>query len=186
MATRYWYECLRVFSIRAVPRLLSVRHNFSSQFPVILLTRYLEIMVSSLAYRRAAIDSLDRGSLQLFIGKPVMTNLKTLLAISTMIGAASLTGCADMKVSPAAPVPDTKVASSGASAVNPDIALVENVKATLATPALKASHLKVSAKSGEVTLTGDVEDGQQLAKIAIAVQKIPGVKAVIPDMNPKR
>jgi osmotically-inducible protein OsmY len=105
---------------------------------------------------------------------------------------ALLVGCADTKMPPATAAAPAAVAAAPAPAqaappaANTDAALVESVKATLASPTLNASHLKVSAKSGEITLSGDVQDGQQLAKIAMAVQKLPGVKAVIPDMNPKR
>lgn len=110
-----------------------------------------------------------------------------------LVASALLIGCADTKAPPvAAAAAPVAVAPTAAPAAKPpqaaitDAALIDSVKTTLASPALNASHLNVSAKSGEITLSGDVQDGQQLAKIAMAVQKLPGVKAVIPDMTPKR
>jgi osmotically-inducible protein OsmY len=125
-----------------------------------------------------------------------MMNVKKIAgAVGPMI-ALTLAGCAtDMKVTTAGPVPEARIAAApkaAAPATAPaappvaDAAIADAVRAELAKPTLSASHLKVSVKSGEVTLAGDVDDGQQLAKIAMAVQKLPGVKAVIPDMNPKR
>ena len=106
-----------------------------------------------------------------------------------LLASALLVGCADTKVPPVAvavaPAPAAPAAKPPQAAIT-DAALVDSVKTTLASPALNASHLNVSAKGGEITLSGDVQDGQQLAKIAMAVQKLPGVKAVIPDMTPKR
>jgi BON domain len=119
-------------------------------------------------------------------------NAKTALATAIFFGV-GLAGCAaDMKIVPAGPVPEARIAKSApaaapaAPAAIADATIIDNVKATLSSPALNAGHLKVTAKSGEVTLSGDVEDGQQLARIAMAVQKVPGVKAVIPDIMPKR
>jgi osmotically-inducible protein OsmY len=119
----------------------------------------------------------------------MMTFQKSFVCIG-LFASALLVGCADTKAPPvtaaAAPVAAAPAAAKPPQAAITDAALVDSVKTTLASPALNASHLKVSAKSGEITLSGDVQDGQQLAKIAMAVQKIPGVKAVIPDMTPKR
>lgn len=123
----------------------------------------------------------------------MMTFQKSFICIG-VFSSALLIGCADTKAPPvaaaAAPVAAAPVAAAPAAkppqAAITDAALVDSVKTTLASPALNASHLNVSAKSGEITLSGDVQDGQQLAKIAMAVQKLPGVKAVIPDMTPKR
>lgn len=122
----------------------------------------------------------------------MMTFQKSFICIG-IFSSALLVGCADTKAPPvttaAAPVAAAPVAAAAPKppqAAITDTALVDSVKATLASPALNASHLNVSAKSGEITLSGDVQDGQQLAKIAMAVQKLPGVKAVIPDMTPKR
>ena len=121
-----------------------------------------------------------------------MFSLRNTAVCAGFVAVALAAGCADMQMPAAAPVqvaaaaPVPAAAAKAVPAVIPDATLVENVKATLASPALNASHLDVSAKSGEITLSGDVESGQQLAKIAIAVQKLPGVKAVIPDMTPKR
>lgn len=115
-----------------------------------------------------------------------MFSLRNTAVCAGFVAVALAAGCADMQMPAAAPVQVAAAAAKAVPAVIPDATLVENVKATLASPALNASHLDVSAKSGEITLSGDVESGQQLAKIAIAVQKLPGVKAVIPDMTPKR
>lgn len=121
------------------------------------------------------------------IAKKLVTPIFS-VSLSATLTSAILAGCAETKMPAPAPVAAAaaKAPASVAPAQNPDAAIVDNVKATLASPALNAGHLKVSAKGGEVTLSGDVEDGQQLAKIAMAVQKLPGVKAVIPDLNPKK
>jgi osmotically-inducible protein OsmY len=111
----------------------------------------------------------------------MMTFQKSFICIG-LFSSALLIGCADTKAPPVAAAPAAKPPQAAIT----DAALVDSVKTTLASPALNAGHLNVSAKSGEITLSGDVQDGQQLAKIAMAVQKIPGVKAVIPDMTPKR
>jgi hypothetical protein len=104
------------------------------------------------------------------------------LAIAVL---AALTGCADMKVTPNPMVRDTIV--NNPPAANPDAELVATVKSELAKqPTLKAGHLDISSKGGEVTVKGDVEDGMQLYQIGLAVQKVKGVKAVINGMNPKR
>ena len=67
-----------------------------------------------------------------------------------------------------------------------DEAVVSAVKSTLAArPDLKAGALKITSKNGEVTLAGDVEDGQALYNISLAVQKVDGVKVVINEMSPK-
>jgi hypothetical protein len=122
-----------------------------------------------------------------------MMNVKKCVGMAAPMIALTLAACGtDMKVTPAGPVPEARIAApakAATPAAPPQIAdatIADTVKAELAKPALAASHLKVSVKSGEVTLAGDVNDGQQLAKIAMAVQKLPGVKAVIPDMVPKR
>jgi osmotically-inducible protein OsmY len=122
-----------------------------------------------------------------------MMNVKTIVGIAGPMVALTLAGCAsEMKVTTAGPVPEARIAAPAKAATPPaapqiaDATIADTVKAELAKPALAASHLKVSVKSGEVTLAGDVNDGQQLAKIAMAVQKLPGVKAVIPEMTPQR
>jgi hypothetical protein len=97
----------------------------------------------------------------------------------------SLTACADMQTTPNPLVRDTVV--NMPAAANPDAELVATVKSELAKQAaLKANHLDISSKGGEVTVKGDVEDGMQLYQIGLAVQKVKGVKAVINGMNPKR
>lgn len=73
-----------------------------------------------------------------------------------------------------------------AAAATSDEALVSSVKAALAAhPEFKADDLKITSKNAEVTLSGLVEDGPTLYKIALEVQKVPGVKYVMNDMTPK-
>lgn len=123
-----------------------------------------------------------------------MTHLKEIACVVGSISLLGLAGCAgDMKMTVAGPVPEARIATAAPAKAAPapapaipDATIADSVKAELAKPALNAGHVKVSVKSGEVTLAGDVADGQQLAKIAMAVQKLPGVKAVIPELNPKR
>lgn len=108
-----------------------------------------------------------------------MKTTKLVAAIGAAL-AVTLVGCADMKITPAGPVPDTRIQ-------NPDSNLATLVRDELAArSSLNAKHLKVSVSRGEVTLTGDVDDGQHLVRIAKFVQELPGVTAVIPDLNPKR
>lgn len=67
-----------------------------------------------------------------------------------------------------------------------DEAVVANVKAALAAkPELKADHLKITSKKGEVTIAGPVENGTQLYQIGLVAQKAPGVKLIINEMEPK-
>ncbi len=103
-------------------------------------------------------------------------NTKTILVYGVLMASVFFAGCADMKITPAGPVPDTRIQ-------NADTAFADRIKDQLA--ALKAPHVKAAIKGSEVTLTGEVDNGQQLAKIAMAIQKIPGVTAVIPDVNIK-
>ena len=67
-----------------------------------------------------------------------------------------------------------------ADAATSDEALVSSVKTALAAhPEFKADGLKITSKNAEVTLSGLVEDGPTLYKIALEVQKVPGVKYVM-------
>lgn len=67
-----------------------------------------------------------------------------------------------------------------------DEAVVAAVKSALAAkPELKADQLKITSKKGEVTISGPVENGTQLYQIGLVAQKVPGVKYVINDMEPK-
>lgn len=111
-----------------------------------------------------------------------MKNHRTLLLAT--LAALVLAGCADMKVTPNPIVRDTVVNTPPAA--NPDADLVAAVKAELAKqPQLKAGHLDITSKNGEVTVKGTVDDGMQLYEIGLAVQKVKGVKAVINGMNPR-
>lgn len=103
--------------------------------------------------------------------------MNKLIIVAAASISALLVGCADMKITQSGPVPDTRIQ-------NPETALAERVRDQLAS--MNQRQIKVSVKGTEVTLSGDVEDGQQLAKIAMAVQKLPTVTAVIPDLNPKK
>ncbi len=102
--------------------------------------------------------------------------MNKLFASAVLTLSVSLVGCADMKMSPAGPVPDTRIQ-------NPESALAERVRDQLA--GMNMRQIKVAVKGTEVTLSGDVENGSQLAKVAMAVQSLPTVTAVIPDLNPK-
>jgi hyperosmotically inducible periplasmic protein len=108
-------------------------------------------------------------------------------AISVAAISLTLPACADLKITPAGPVPDTKIMAQSVAAAGPtDAMLVDTVRAELSKHAsLKTGDLKILVKNGEVTLNGVVETGQQLAKIATIVQKVSGVKAVIPDVEVK-
>ena len=99
-----------------------------------------------------------------------------LLSVSLSV---SLSACADLKMTQVGPVPEVKIAV----APNPDAVLADAVRAELTK--MHAKDVKVAVKGGEVTLTGSVKDGQQLGDIAMAVQKMSGVKAVIPDVDVK-
>jgi len=108
-----------------------------------------------------------------------MKNSRTLSLADAASVALSLVACAEMKMTPAGPVADTKI-------MNPDTALADRVHDELkAKSELGGAALKITAKNGEVTLKGDLKTGQQLAKIAMFVQDLPGVTAVIPDINVK-
>jgi osmotically-inducible protein OsmY len=101
------------------------------------------------------------------------------VCIAAAVAITIISGCADMKVTPAGPVPDTRIAT-------PDGALADAVRWQLANqPSLGGQKLSVSAKDGEVTLKGDLDNGDQLVRIATLVQSLPGVRAVIPDVNVK-
>ena len=109
-----------------------------------------------------------------------------------IFAAGTFTACANMKITPVSPVPATVIASvaTPAAAPNPaavDAALAETVRAMLKNnAALGGNSLTVAVSKNEVTLTGDVETGQQLVAVAKAVQSVKGVTAVIPNINVKR
>jgi osmotically-inducible protein OsmY len=86
-----------------------------------------------------------------------------------------------------APIPLGAALAQSAAAEPDDAAIVSAVKSALAAkPELKADKLKISSKKGEVSIDGDVEDGQQLFKIAQTAETVAGVKAVINGMQPKK
>lgn len=103
--------------------------------------------------------------------------MKTPFLALAIVAAVGLSACADMKVTPSPVVPDGRVAT-------PESALVDAVRWELSM--MNVRGLTVTSANGEITLKGDVETGGDLARIAKAVQGVPGVRAVIPDVNVKR
>jgi osmotically-inducible protein OsmY len=101
---------------------------------------------------------------------------------AAVIAATMLSACADIKVTPNPIVPDTRIAAP--VVVNPDVELAEAVRAQLRTMGVRGVTATVA--KGEVTLKGEVETGQDLARVARAIQGIKGVTAVFPDVNVKR
>jgi hypothetical protein len=101
---------------------------------------------------------------------------------AAVIAATVLSACADMKITPNPMVPDTRIATP--VVVNPDVALAEAVREQLRS--MGARGVTASVAKGEVTLKGEVETGQDLARVAKAVQGLKGVTAVFPDVNVKR
>jgi len=95
---------------------------------------------------------------------------KTSIA-AAVIAATMLSACADIKVTPNPMVPDTRIAAP--VVVNPDVELAEAVRAQLASMGVRG--LTVTVAKGEVTLKGDVATGQELARVAKAIQGIKGV-----------
>ncbi len=94
----------------------------------------------------------------------------------------ALSACADMKITPNPPVPDTRIATP--VVVNPDVELANAVNAQLSS--MGARSVTATVAKGEVTLKGEVANGQELARVAKAVQGIKGVTAVFPDVNVKQ
>ncbi len=103
-----------------------------------------------------------------------MKPTKLVLAIAAAL---ALSACADMKVTPAPIVADGRIATA-------DGMLADAVRFEL--NAMGVRGLTVTSANSEITLKGDVESGAELARIAKAVQDVPGVRAVIPDVNVKR
>ncbi len=101
---------------------------------------------------------------------------------AAVIAATMLSACADMKITPNPVVPDTRIAAP--VVVNPDVELAEAVRTQLRSMGIRG--LAVTVAKGEVTLKGDVENGQELARVAKGVQGVKGVTAVVPDVNVKR
>jgi hypothetical protein len=97
------------------------------------------------------------------------------LAIAAVI-AVNLAACADMKITPSGPVPEGRVATADGS-------LLDAVRWELSMMGVKG--ITATVANSEVTLKGDVSSGQELVRIATAVQGVPGVRAVIPDVNVK-
>ena len=100
--------------------------------------------------------------------------------LTAAIAAASLStlaACADMKVTPVAAVPEAR-------ALTADGQLLDAVRFEMSMAGVKG--VTATAANGEITLKGSVETGQDLVKVAKLVQGVPGVRAVIPDIDVKR
>ncbi|MFY8063814.1 MAG: BON domain-containing protein [Usitatibacteraceae bacterium] len=110
------------------------------------------------------------------IPKETMTMKKTKFVLA-IAAALTLSACADMKATPAPIVADGRIATA-------DGMLADAVRFEL--NAMGVRGLTVTSANSEITLKGDVETGRDLARIAKAVQAVPGVRAVIPDINVKR
>lgn len=69
-----------------------------------------------------------------------------------------------------------------------DAELAAKVKTAIETtdPALKAFNLKVTSKNNEVTIEGNVDEGQQMAEVGMIAEKVQGVKYVINNIYPKQ
>ncbi|SCK21507.1 BON domain-containing protein [Vogesella sp. LIG4] len=68
-----------------------------------------------------------------------------------------------------------------------DLKLASDVKAAIdSSDTLKAFNLKVSAKDGNVTIEGTVDQGLQMADVGMAAEKVPGVKFVFNNIMPKQ
>ncbi len=105
-----------------------------------------------------------------------------IIPVALLTSMLALSACADMKITPNPPVPDTRIATP--VVVNPDVELAAAVNAQLSSMGVRG--VTVSVAKGEVTLKGEVANGQELARVAKAVQGIKGVTAVFPDVNVKR
>ncbi len=100
--------------------------------------------------------------------------------LTAAVAAASLltlAACANMKVTPVAVVPDGRVMTA-------DGQLLDVVRHEMSMAGVKG--VTATAANGEITLKGSVETGQDLVKVAKLVQGVPGVRAVIPDLDVKR
>lgn len=101
--------------------------------------------------------------------------MKTRLLIAALFASAIATA-----------MPFGSQAFAQAAAPADDDAIAAAVKAALAAkPELKADHLQITSKKGEVTIAGPVENGTQLYQIGMVAQKVPGVKYIISEMEPK-
>jgi len=105
--------------------------------------------------------------------------MKNRLFIAAAAAASLLTlaACANMKVTPVAVVPEGRVLTA-------DGQLLDAVRYEMNMAGVKG--VTATASSGEITLKGSVETGQDLVKVAKLVQRVPGVRAVIPDIDVKR
>jgi hypothetical protein len=95
---------------------------------------------------------------------------------AAVIAATMLPACADMKPTPNPMVADGRVLTA-------DGQLADAVRWELSMAGVRG--LTVTAAGGEITLKGAVATGRDLANVAKMVQAIPGVRAVIPDVDVK-
>ena len=102
---------------------------------------------------------------------------RLLTSVVTAVSLLTLAACADMKVTPVAAVPEGRVLTA-------DGQLLDLVRFEMSMAGVKG--VTATAANGEITLKGNVETGQELVKVAKLVQNVPGVRAVIPDIDVKR
>jgi len=68
-----------------------------------------------------------------------------------------------------------------------DLKLAGEVKTAIdANAALKAFNLKITAKDGNVTIDGAVDEGLQMAEVGSIAEKVAGVKFVFNNIMPKQ
>lgn len=96
--------------------------------------------------------------------------------LAAIIAATMLSACADMKMTPSPVVPEGRVMTA-------DGQLADAVRWELSMKGVRG--LTVTASNGEITLKGNVATGRDLANVAKTVQAVPGVRAVIPDVDVK-
>jgi hyperosmotically inducible periplasmic protein len=78
------------------------------------------------------------------------------------------------------------MAADAAAAAPTDEQLAASVKAALDADAnLKPFNLMVTSKKAEVSIDGTVDHGEQMAEAGQIAEKVPGVKFVINNINPK-
>lgn len=102
--------------------------------------------------------------------------MQKLSIAAALIAATMLSACADMKVTPNPVVADGRVLTA-------DGQLADAVRWELGMKGIRG--LTVTASNGEITLKGNVATGRELADAAKTAQEVPGVRAVIPEVDVK-
>jgi hyperosmotically inducible periplasmic protein len=98
------------------------------------------------------------------------------LAVLTFAALGLLAGRASVEKKEA-PAPTMAPQAAAMPEPSADEALAARVKEALAAdPELGDLDLQVTAKDGAVTIAGHPKDGEQLARIVLTAQKVPGVK----------